>query len=660
MGHKANVLESTLKRHFGLDSFRPGQRDVIKSIVAGRNVFAVMPTGAGKSLCYQLPALLGQGLTLVVSPLIALMKDQVDGLSELGIPATFINSQVHPHERELRSQAMIDGQFKLVYVAPERFRDEHFVAALRQCPIDRLAVDEAHCVSVWGHDFRPDYRRLPAIVKELSIPQICAFTATATPEVRTDIADGLGIESPDVFIHGFARENLKLRVIHVVKLNHRLTYILELIAAHTTGSGIIYASTRKNVEKVALYLKEQGVKVGTYHGGMSEKIRNVMQDEFMDGTLRVMVATNAFGMGIDKADIRFVIHHNMPGSLEAYYQEAGRAGRDGEDAECVMLFNYVDTRIHEFFIERIGDTHSHQTGRAPSPESIDKLKLIERSKLRRMCDYCYTDLCRHQLILNYFGESLSADFCQSHCDLCDKRQGVPAPNWAHVNLDNSPKNSRKIKKPKATILSPPQEAKTFPSDHETVVLQKLLSAVARSRGRLSNNDLISLVRGKAKTTDADLLASKSMGILKDQSTAYIKAIVAELRNCGALAASKHSPKHRILTPLGAQIMTREVRVKMALPQCPTKPVQPVPSSDPALFDALVTLRRQLATEEGVAPFMVAHNTLLEELARTKPVSHQALQQVRGIGPAKAKRYGDHILSTIEKFRSPTLSPKETP
>jgi ATP-dependent DNA helicase RecQ len=360
----AQVLEDALRRHFGHPDFRPGQLEVVQAVVAGQPVLALMPTGAGKSLCYQLPALLDEaGATLVVSPLIALMKDQVDALAARGLPATFVNSQLAPEERRRRVERARAGEYALIYVAPERFRDPGFLAGLRGARINRMAVDEAHCISQWGHDFRPDYRLLPEAARTLQIPQICAFTATATPEVRRDITRSLQLEQPLLFARGFSRDNLTLRVIQVPRMAVKIDHLVGLARHFDRGSGIVYAATRKHVDSLCETLRDAGLSVGGYHAGLDEGQRTGMQQRFMAGEVRIMVATNAFGMGIDKPDIRFVAHYDVPGSLEAYYQEAGRAGRDGEPAECVILFNYADVRVHEFFIEQIGaDTGERRAG----------------------------------------------------------------------------------------------------------------------------------------------------------------------------------------------------------------------------------------------------------------------------------------------------------
>ena len=356
-----DAAAAALREYFGFERFREGQREVIDSILAGHDTVVVMPTGGGKSLCYQLPALMREGATVVVSPLIALMKDQVDALHARGLPATFINSSLGFEEQKARVAALRRGEYKLVYVAPERFRSSHFVEALRGLELSLFAVDEAHCVSTWGHDFRPDYLRLKEAIEGAGRPQVVALTATATPYVRSDISEQLGLRDPRAFVSGFDRPNLALRVVHTQKDREKITHIRALAAQG--GSGIVYSSTRKSVEQVARRLKEAGLSVVAYHAGMEDAEREAAQNAFMTGGRQMIVATNAFGMGIDKPDIRFVAHYHLPGSIEAYYQEIGRAGRDGQPSACVLLFNYADKRTQDYFIE----------GSYPPPELIAKV-----------------------------------------------------------------------------------------------------------------------------------------------------------------------------------------------------------------------------------------------------------------------------------------------
>src|SRR5690349_575163 len=348
--HSLTDAVASLRQHFGFEDFREGQREVIGSILEGNDAVVVMPTGSGKSLCYQLPAMILDGVTLVVSPLIALMKDQVDALRARGLPATFINSSISDSEQHARIEGLRRGEHKLVYIAPERFRSSRFNSALQQIPISLFAVDEAHCISTWGHDFRPDYLRLRSVIKSLGHVQTLALTATATPYVRSDIIQQLGLDRPQTFVSGFDRPNLTIEVLHTERERQKMARI-KTLAREIPGSGIIYAATRKAVEQVGSKLKALDLGVSVYHAGMSDSMRIKAQDDFMNGRTQMIVATNAFGMGIDKPDIRFVVHYQMPGSIEAYYQEIGRAGRDGLPSTCVLLFNYADKNTHDFFIE---------------------------------------------------------------------------------------------------------------------------------------------------------------------------------------------------------------------------------------------------------------------------------------------------------------------
>lgn len=359
------MIDSALKalqRHFGFQAFREGQNEVIESVLNGKDTVVVMPTGGGKSLCYQLPALMKEGVTVVVSPLIALMKDQVDALQSRNISAQFINSSISFEEQGERINALRNGRTKIVYVAPERFRSAYFVEALKNLSVSLFAVDEAHCISQWGHDFRPDYLKLKQVIEEIGRPQVLALTATATPYVRADIIEQLSLKNPAAFVSGFDRPNLTIDVIHAQKEKEKIERIKNL-ARESNGSGIIYTSTRKAVEDIALKLRAVGLKIVGYHAGMTESERTRAQDDFMSGKIQLIVATNAFGMGIDKPDIRFVIHFQFPSSIEAYYQEIGRAGRDGFPANCVLLFNYADKRTQDFFIE----------GSYPTPEIIQNV-----------------------------------------------------------------------------------------------------------------------------------------------------------------------------------------------------------------------------------------------------------------------------------------------
>ncbi len=632
--------QEVLASHFGFREFLEGQEGVVQAILAGDDVCVIMPTGGGKSLCYQLPALMLDGITVVVSPLIALMKDQVDALAERQIPATFINSSLGEKEMDDRIARMVRGEYRLVYIAPERFKSERFVRALAPLSIALFAVDEAHCISQWGHDFRPDYIRLKWALKDLGQPQVAALTATATPEVRADIIEQLalgkfGRKEPRVFVSGFARHNLTLGVAHVKSKADKLARIEKLVSAGKTG--IIYCATRKNVEKVAADL---GKGVVAYHGAMTPDQRERAQEKFMSGKCDVAVATNAFGMGIDRADLRFVIHFDIPGSIEAYYQEAGRAGRDGEPSRCEILYNYADVRTQEFFIDGANPTREviaglyHALRRVCGKEGIElpiseiaelvpsvknemavgsALYQLERAgfitreyrhgsrtyttrlvepvkafadlqidyerlekkrerdlaKLGKMIQYAEHHGCRHHYILQYFGDAETGEGC-TVCDNCLSKATGPA---------------------------------RFPTDDETVIIQKALSCVARVDGRYGRGRIVqTLVGSRSKDVlDVGLDRLSTYGMLRDLGADYVWGLLNTLIRTGCVAVSSGQYPTLSLTELGGEVMRKQKKIPLALPTAtktpaksarapklaPTK-AQAVGDYDVALFEALTS------------------------------------------------------------------------
>lgn len=631
-------LLEALRRVFGHAGFREGQREVVEAVLADRPVIGVMPTGAGKSLCYQLPAVISEGTTVVVSPLIALMKDQVDALVARGVEATYINSTISPEERASRMRDAVAGRWRLLYVAPERFRSAPFLEAMRQVRVARVAIDEAHCISQWGHDFRPDYARLGDALRELGLQRVCAFTATATPLVRADIEGVLGLAQPDVFVHGFRRENLTLRVVPIVRMRDKITHIERLMREHP-GSGIVYAATRKNVESVAQALVPAGVGVGVYHGGLTDEERSNAQDAFMAGETRIMVATNAFGMGIDKADIRWVVHHDMPGSLEAYYQEAGRAGRDGLPSECAVLFTYADTRIHEFFIDRIGED------RPFGDTDVERLKDMERQKLRHMVAYGYSEKCRHAEIMRYFGEHTTMTSCGA-CDNCEAHAGDAPPAWAAPG-----RASARPRRTRTAEQAPLTQGREL-SEEETLILQKLLSAFARANGRVSAQVVLRVTRGVDQDVPDALRDSKSFGILKGMKAGVLQSLVSELRRRRVLA---EAPGRGALdlTTHGREVMWRRVTVRLDMPAFGARRSRlavkdRADDADPALFEALRALRKEIATEESVPPYVVAHDSVLLRLASSKPTTSDGMLAIKGIGPQSLERYGSRFLGIIRE------------
>lgn len=456
----------SLHEHFGFADFRQGQHEVIEAILKGEDAVVVMPTGSGKSLCYQLPAMMLGGATLVVSPLIALMKDQVDALQARGLPATFINSSISEREQHTRIEALRRGELKLVYVAPERFRSSRFVAALRSVRIALFAVDEAHCISTWGHDFRPDYLRLKNVIASLNGAQTLALTATATPYVRSDIIQQLGLAKPQTFVSGFDRPNLTIDVVPTEKERQKIAQIKRLAQTHD-GSGIIYASTRKAVEQVAVQLQAFGLSVAAYHAGMADGVRVKAQDDFMSGRTQMIVATNAFGMGIDKADIRFVAHYQMPGSIEAYYQEIGRAGRDGLPSTCALLFNYADKNTHDFFIE----------GSYPTFDIIQSVYEALSSTGQRRIELSGSELARRAGVRNEMAVQ-SALYLLERAGHLERIANFPAnrpsedPPWATDDSKAKSLSSHRVSK--GSVKSNPESsAKTLRRTRSIVMLDEV-------------------------------------------------------------------------------------------------------------------------------------------------------------------------------------------
>ncbi len=616
-----------LEQHFGFSTFREGQADVIRAVIEGRDVIVVMPTGGGKSLCYQLPALLFPGVTLVVSPLIALMKDQVDALTARGIAATVINSSISFDEQLGRMRAMADGQFKLVYVAPERFKNERFIEAMKQVPVSLFAVDEAHCISQWGHDFRPDYMRLQAAAEALSQggqngrrPRIIALTATATPKVRDDISAQLGLKDTASFIAGFDRPNLALRVVPCKTDRERIAHAAQIIE-RSDGTGIIYASTRKAVEEVSGQLQRLGRKVMGYHAGLDERTRSRVQDSFMSGELQAIIATNAFGMGVDKRNLRFVTHYNLPGSIEAYYQEVGRGGRDGLPSVCTLLFNYVDTRTHEFFIDGsypdpdlIRDVYAcvigtgrevvELTAREIAPRIhirnemainsalvyLEKAGHIERGqtgikiidrvarqalrvnwteiatrraaderKLREMLNYAYNEDCLRRFILKYFGDRKNVAHCR--CSNCQ-----PVMKWKEIEEAVEALSARTqrdaAQTPDATSADGPRAL----SEEEHLAVRKILSCVARMDGKFGKGTVAGVLRGsRAKNIAANQLDQlTTFGLLREYSQDELTRFLNALIVAGCVRQSGGARPVVSLTELGTQVMRDLARVSLDL------------------------------------------------------------------------------------------------
>ncbi|SIQ04857.1 DNA helicase RecQ [Paenibacillus sp. RU4T] len=578
-----------LKRVYGYDSFRQGQEDIIAAITGGSDTLAILPTGGGKSVCYQIPAMLLSGTTIVVSPLISLMKDQVDALRRVGVPAAFLNSSLGAAEYREVLRAALNGEYKLLYVAPERLDAPMFGELSERMRIPLIAIDEAHCVSQWGHDFRPSYRQLAGWITRMEDrPLVAAFTATATPEVSQDIADMLALRDPSIFINGFARENLSLSVVAGADKKRFLTRFLQ---ERPDQSGIIYAATRKETEAVHAELLRQGIPAGKYHGGLGDEERADAQEKFRFDETRVMVATNAFGMGIDKPNVRFVLHWQMPGDLESYYQEAGRAGRDGEESECLLLFEPQDVQIQRFLIEQgAGD---------------DGRKSVQLSKLYSMMNYARTERCLQQFIVDYFGEK-GVQPCGKCANCLDKSERLDMTSEA----------------------------------------QKALSCVGRMKGRFGVAMAAKVLKGSRdkKIIQFGLDRLSTYGLMREwpekEVSDWLYWLVAE----GYLRMSEGQYPTVSLTAEALPVLEGSKTVVRRKITTVRKAAQSGGGESSPLFEALRDWRRAAAAREGVPPFMLFFDATLRELAAARPSSMDELMGVKGIGAAKAGKYGEELLA----------------
>ncbi len=608
---------------FGLTQFRPGQREIIEAVLGGRPTIAVLPTGAGKSLCYQLPAVALERLAVVVSPLISLMKDQVDALNARGIPATFINSSIPPDERAERLRAAVRGELRLLYVAPERFRAPGFGETLARAQPALLAVDEAHCMVEWGHDFRPDYARLGEVRAQLGAPRLVALTATATPDVRQEIGDALDMSEPAVFVRGFDRTNLRLSVVPVQGGEDKLRQILTLLAEREARDkpAIVYAATRKKAVEVAASLRDAGVTARAYHAGLADDERVEVQDAWMRDEVRVVVATNAFGMGVDKRDVRVVVHHDLPGSAEAYYQEAGRAGRDGLPARCALLFNHADVRLREFLIASSGSDGP------PRPAPVVE---AERERLRAMMSYAYARGCRRAFLLGYFGDEVHR--CGGEalpCDTCAARHDDPPL-----------------------------------SDEDHSIVRKVLSCVARLNGAFGRKRIALCLAGSdaREVVEAGLHRVSTFGALRGRPVAWVLDVLGTLEAAGLLVPEGDEYPCLRITAAGREVMLDRARMQSALP--PERAVTAVkrvrvaratgagggdgddgPVDEP-LFARLRELRAKLARAEQLPAYCVFHDRTLAELARQRPATLDEMAEVPGVGPSKLAKYGAAFLDAL--------------
>ena len=579
-----------LKKYYGYSKFREGQAKVIKSILQGNDTLAIMPTGAGKSICFQIPALLFNGITLVVSPLISLMKDQVDTLVDLGIPASFINSSLSNKEVDRRIERTAAGEYKLLYIAPERLGADSFLEMVKQLKISFLAIDEAHCVSQWGHDFRPSYRKIgPFIDKLPNRPVVAAFTATATDEVQEDIIKLLGLCDSKLYVTGFDRSNLYYTVF---RRADKKSFILEYLSENRRETGIIYAATRKDVEKLYDLLTEEGLAVGKYHAGLNDKERRYFQDEFLNDNFQVMVATNAFGMGIDKSNIRYVIHYNLPKNMEAYYQEAGRAGRDGEPSECILLFSPQDVLLQKFLIE--------QTVYLPAR------KKSEFDKLQTMVDYVYTTKCLRKFILEYFGEEDVPENCMG-CGNCNDQKTVDIT----------------------------EEAK------------KIFSCIVRMGNPFGINMIAGVLKGSATKRLQSLGFDRisTYGLMKQYSLSEIKDLINQLIAEDYLQLTGGKYPVVKLRPKAILVLKDRQPVIGSI----TVVTEREKGVDEQFFERLRSLRKLIAQREEVPPYVIFPDSTLREMVRLKPLDNQSMLSVKGVGEVKLAKYGSEFIMEIEKY-----------
>lgn len=687
---------AALQEHFGFSKFLDGQEEVISEIVAGRDGLVVMPTGGGKSLCFQIPALCFPGVTLVISPLIALMKDQVDALQARGIPATLINSTLSWPEQKERLDGMVRGDFKLVYVAPERFRAESFLRALEGVEISLFAIDEAHCLSQWGHDFRPDYMRLGKALEKIGRPQCVALTATATPVVREDILQVLGLREPFERVSGFSRPNLSLGITSVDKAAQKDERIKAVISAHKTG--IIYCATRKKVDLVSETLASWGVKCVSYHGGMGDAERVKAQEIFISKKVDIAVATNAFGMGIDRGDVRFVIHYEIPGSVEAYYQEAGRAGRDGEAAVCELLFNYADTRTQEFFID----------GANPSATTVRQIYgyLSNEADDNHEVFRTLEDIAEHADVKNSMavGSALTVlgkgRFIERF-DVPGKRmRGTrllkPDLLAGDLALDEDAmekKDSRDREKLKAMVemcyartcrqqwileyFGEP-DAKTCgncdicrdrsagdyrkPTAEEEMLVKKALAGVARMshrgsrgwEGKFGKGRIVQMLSG---SKSQEILNNRldqltTYGILADKTTGYLNGLFRSMADEGLVITQTGEYPLMTLSDKGEQVMLGKSDFELKWPdEAPTPAGLEEKDFDPQLYTMLKDLRYKMAKKDGVPQYIVFSNKVLEALTRYAPMSVEEGLAIPGIGEAKAQTYLPAFLEMIRTYRA---------
>jgi ATP-dependent DNA helicase RecQ len=628
-------LQQQLQDLFGLDAFRPSQREVIEDVLAGREVLCVMPTGAGKSLCYQLPAAVGGGLTMVVSPLISLMEDQVQQLRDEGIPATLLNSSLSLAEQRKVIAELTTGFEGLLYIAPERLLSANFQAMLQRLRPKLFAIDEAHCISQWGHDFRPEYSRLGEARQKLGNPPTIALTATATEDVRADIIAQLGLREPSVVVTGFDRPGLLYESRRVKSGAEKDAMLIDLLKQEP-GSAIVYSATRKSVDRLCEVLPRalKGRKVIPYHAGLDAASRTANQEKFMETPGAIAIATNAFGMGINKPDTRLVVHYNLTGTLEAYYQEAGRAGRDGQSARCIILFSYQDRFIQEFFIEKLGEENPEA-----DPDLLKKRKDRATQKLDLMIQYATTHRCRRQMILDYFGDVTEVADCA--CDVCRKGQDPALAQGPIVML----------------------------ADEVVTLVRQILSAIARCRGKFGVGVVADVLAGSEneRTQKWNLDQLPTFGLLRGHSSKRIIAMMHRVLESGlARQRDPDGVKFRPvveLTAPGIAVMRGDQPPPAALADllpthverpAATRRAESFPSDDSldmdaqSTFERLRELRARIAREGGLPAFVVCHDSTLKQLAIRKPRDAAALAGVKGMGPYKIKMYGEAFLDALRQ------------
>ena len=583
-----------LHKYYGYTSFRKGQENIITSIINKEDVLAIMPTGGGKSICYQVPALCLDGITIVISPLISLMKDQVDALKTMGVKARLINSSLSNSEYNEALEEIENDECKIIYIAPERLDSMDFVNIIRGKNISQVAIDEAHCVSQWGHDFRVSYKKIPYFINRLDKrPIVTAFTATASNEVREDIINILNLHNPAVYITGFDRENLS---INIVKSSSKNKYTLDYVENHKNESGIIYASTRKEVETIYEGLLKRNYSVAKYHAGLSNEARKEYQENFINDDIKIMVATNAFGMGIDKPNIRWVLHYNMPQSIENYYQEIGRAGRDGEDSECVLLFSPGDVHTQKYLVE-VGI------------ENPDR-KRVQYKKLQQMVDLVYSNTCYRKNILNYFGETFLED-C-NNCSNCLNEGEV---------VD------------------------------KTLDAQKVISCIARMKRSFGATMIIDVLRGSKnkKVLDLGFDTLTTYGIMKNYSNEDLKTFINTLVSHGFLDVVENiGPRGSFptikLNEQSLKVIREEIKVEFKEDK-----VTKSRYVENELYEMLVSLRSEIAKEEGIAPYMVFGDATLKNMASVYATNKEEMLNISGVGQIKYEKYGKRFEDIIEKY-----------